>query len=161
MVVELERKTFENLGDMELITACIEPTIIQIRGQDLSVKAEKIAELHPGQQALCMFRILFPAQGTADGYASWVSYLLEQPGYWKGILGGLRFFGDTAMIALLEETAHIIGSRAATDSLMPTNDEPMLLPPLFEQFQDRFADSVRMIGTYIRSNPDEFVEWKA
>ncbi|WP_193726506.1 hypothetical protein [Paenibacillus guangzhouensis] len=153
----MEKMMFDRLGDMELISACIEPTILQIRGRELSVKAEKIAELHPGQQALCMFRLLFPAQGSADGYASWVSYLHEQPGYWQGIMGGLRFFGDTSMIALLEETAETLGLRTTADRTAV--DVQSSLPPLFEQFQVCFADSLQLISAYIRSNPDAFVTW--
>jgi hypothetical protein len=72
-LVEMKRKDLELFGDVDLLMTCIEPTILQLRGRDFSVKSQIISQLYSGQQALCMFRILYPAKNSAVDYYSWIS----------------------------------------------------------------------------------------
>jgi hypothetical protein len=91
-------------------------------------------------------------------YYSWISYLLEQPNYWIGVIDGLHFFGDTPMIQLLEETAQILQAKTRETSLEDNSELQTKIIPLFERFQSIVSDSVKRISLYIRSNPVEFVQ---
>lgn len=90
--VPMERTTFYSLSDERLGYACMEPTFMKIRAKSPAVKNEAIAQLSRGQRALCMFRILYDhSSKSAEEYYGWLSYLLDQPGYWSGVLEGLQF----------------------------------------------------------------------
>ncbi|MFD0697561.1 hypothetical protein ACFQZT_26135 [Paenibacillus sp. GCM10027628] len=160
MVVEMDRKDWESFGDVELFMSCMEPTVLQVRGKDPAVKSQVISQLNSGQQALFMFRLLYPATNSAVDYYSWISYLLEQPNYWVGIIDGLRFFGDTSMIRLLEETAGILKARTNEISSEDKIELQAKITPLFEKFQNTVPDYLQQISSYIRSNPEEFVQFK-
>jgi hypothetical protein len=158
LLVDMKRKDWESFSDVDLLMACIEPTILKIRGRDFSAKTQIISKLYSGQQALCMFRILYPAKNSAVDYYSWISYLLEQPNYWIGVIDGLRFFGDTPMIQLLEETAQILDAKTRENSLEDNIELQTKIIPLFKRFLSIVSDSVKRISLYIRSNPVEFVQ---
>jgi hypothetical protein len=160
MLVEMKRQEFESIGDMELIKVCIEPTLLQIRGKNPSLMSQIISQLTPGQQALCMFTVLHPEQSSEAEYYSWVSYLLEQPNYWMGVIGGLRFFSESSMIQLLEETKGILEASNREISLEDNLDLQTKITLFFERFQSIVPDSIKRISLYIRSNPQEFVQLK-
>jgi hypothetical protein len=51
MLAEIERQCFRSMDDKSLIWACVEPTIREIRGRDMSIKSEAHGRLNRGQQA--------------------------------------------------------------------------------------------------------------
>ncbi|MED1739874.1 hypothetical protein P4U97_10240 [Bacillus swezeyi] len=147
----------------------MEPTFLKIRGKDMSVKAQVISQLTKGQQALCMFRVLYDhAKNSVSEYYTWISYLLDKPSYWIGVTGSLRFFGDTSMIRLLDETKEVLEARNRTIGLQWNeatfkdldHDHQLLVTvsSLFERFMEIAPNSLKQISTYIRSNPQEFVK---
>lgn len=107
-LVAMKREVFDSLADERLGLACMEPTFMQIRGKDISVKSETISKLTEGQRALCMFRVMYDhAKNSASEYYAWICYLLDIPDFWTGIMNGLNFFRDTPMISLLNQTKEI------------------------------------------------------
>lgn len=92
-LVTMDRIIFDSLSAERLGWACMEPTFQQIRAQSPEVKNEAFSHLGRGQKALCMFRILYGhSSNSAEEYYGWICYLLDQPGYWDGVLEGLQFF---------------------------------------------------------------------
>jgi hypothetical protein len=83
--------------------------------------------------------------------------LREQPNYWIGVIDGLRFFDDTPIIQLLEETAQILEAKTRETSLEDNIELQTKIIPLFERFQSNISDSVKRISLYIRANPEKFV----
>lgn len=167
-LVAMKKQQFDSLDDERLGWACMEPTLLQIRGKDISVKTEAISRLTQGQRALCMFRVLYDhAKHSASEYYAWISYLLDKPDYWSGVIGGLRFFGDTSMIRVLEKTKEVLESRNAKLGLQWSDaslndldrDQELLnaVTVLFERFLEIAPDIHKQIRTYIRSNPQHFV----
>ncbi|WP_240418738.1 hypothetical protein [Paenibacillus periandrae] len=165
----VKKQDFDSLDDERLGWVCMEPTFLQIRGKDMSVKTQVIAQLTKGQQALCMFRVLYDhAKNSVIEYYAWISYLLDKPGYWSSVNEGLRFFGDTSMIRLLEETQEVLEARnhklgvqwseATFKDLDHDNELLNAVSLLFERFHEIALDSLKQIRTYIRSNPQHFVE---
>ncbi|WP_098745840.1 hypothetical protein [Paenibacillus sp. EZ-K15] len=55
----VKKQDFDSLNDERLGWACMEPTFLEIRGKDMSVKAQVISQLTKGKQVLCMFRVLY------------------------------------------------------------------------------------------------------
>lgn len=168
-LVTVKKQDFDSLDDERLGWACMEPTFLQIRGKDMTVKTQVISQLTKGQQALCMFRVLYDhAKNSVSEYYAWISYLLDKPGYWSGVTDGLRFFGDTSMIRLLEKTKEVLEARnhkmgvlwseATFKDLDHDNELLTAVSLLFERFQEIALDSLKQISMYIRSNPQDFVE---
>lgn len=167
-LVAMNEQDFDSMDDERLGWACMEPTFLQIRGKELSVKTEVISQLTKGQQALCMFRVMYDhAKNSVSEYYTWLSYILDNQGYWSGVTGGLRLFGDIAMIHLLEETKDVLDasnrklglqySDASFKDLDHDNELLTAVNRLFERFLKIAPDSLNIISTYIRSNPEDFV----
>lgn len=83
-LVTMNRESFYSLGDEKLGSACMEPTFMQIRGKSPAVKAEVISQLTRGQQALCMFRVMY-----GHSYKSAAEYYLMDllHAEYTGVLG--------------------------------------------------------------------------
>ncbi|WP_282940848.1 hypothetical protein [Paenibacillus sp. RC67] len=158
MLLEIEQQEFNSLGSTELFIRCTEPTLVQMRVSDPSEKIQIMTELNRSQQAMFMFRLLYPAQNSAVDYYSWLSYLIEQPGYWSGVISGLRFFSEYSLIQLLEESETIL--EAHDKGIQPEHNTELQasLHPLFARFQSLLPESIERISGYIRSNPEEFVQ---
>lgn len=169
--VPMERTTFNSLSDERLGYACMEPTFMKIRAKSPAVKNEAIAQLSRGQRALCMFRILYDhSSKSAEEYYGWLSYLLDQPGYWSSVLEGLQFFEDAPLIQLLEESKELFEARnlragtgwneAAITDLEADPELQEAVTTLYAQYQELTAHSLRIIAGYIRANPDEFIVFR-
>ncbi|KWX78767.1 hypothetical protein [Paenibacillus jilunlii] len=170
MLVAMERKDFDTYCDERLAWACMEPIFMPIRGKSPALKAAAIKELGKGQRALCMFRIMYDhsCHSPAELYA-WSSYLLDQPGYWSGVLEGVRFFADDALRELLEETQERLEARnrrlglewgdAGLRDLETDQDLLQIITVLYDRFQRIIPKSHALIAEYIRAHPDEFVEF--
>ncbi|MBY9079645.1 hypothetical protein KIH86_01435 [Paenibacillus sp. HN-1] len=103
MRTEMSRADFDAVRDHNLGQVCVEPVFRQIRGKSMAVKGEALAQLNEGQQAVCMFEILYRhAVNSPEEHYGWISYLLSQPSMWQEVLRGLEFFQDTALIPVLE-----------------------------------------------------------
>ncbi|MBP2115493.1 hypothetical protein [Paenibacillus silagei] len=167
-LVTMDRITFESLSAERLGWACMEPTFQQIRAKSPEVKNEAISHLGRGQRALCMFRILYGhSSNSAEEYYGWICYLLDQPGHWEGVLEGLQYFGDFALIQLLEESKGIFAARnrrvgrgwgeAAIPDLNTDSELQTAVSGLYTRYQQITSGSLRIIAEYIRANPEQFV----
>ncbi len=166
-IVTMKQAEFDTLSDERLGWACVESTLLGIRGKDATTKAETISSLNRSQQALCMFRVFYDhAKDSASEYYSWVSYLLETPGYWLGVTGGLRYFGDQSLLLLLEDTKQIIDERnkplnvqmgVGSINLEQDNELSHTVDRLYGRFQEIVPDSLKRISSFIRSNQQDFV----
>lgn len=167
-LVEMKSVTFHSLSDEKLETACMEPTFMQIRGKSPAVKEEIISQLTRGQQALCMFRVMYGhSYKSAPEYYAWISYMLSIPGYWDLVMEGVRFFDESGMGRLLEETRVCLEARNrrltltwedATLMDMERDAElPGLVNSLFERFERIAPMTHSRVANYIRQCPGEFV----
>ncbi|NUU62124.1 hypothetical protein [Paenibacillus agri] len=167
-LVTVKQHDFDALDDERLGWICMEPTFQQIRGKEMSVKTQVISQLTKGQQALCMFSVLYDhAKNSVSEYYAWISILLDTPGYWSSVTEGLHFFSDTSMISLLDETKEVLEARNRrlgvqwSDATFKDLDQDHELLDtvtlLFERFLTLSQGSLQQISAYIRLNPQEFV----
>ncbi len=168
MLVTMKRQVFNSLDHANLASTCIEPTLQQLHGINPAVRSQVYAQLTPGQLALFMFRVLYDHAGNpaADLYC-WASYLLSQANTWSAIKAGSRYFGDDAMLQLLEEiegaleAKHQPGDAHRRDALpWDLDDDPQLFASMNQlnaTFHEIAPTTLKLIGMYIQKNPSEFV----
>lgn len=168
MLVTMKRQAFDSLDPAALGWACIEPTLQQVHGISPTVRSQVLAQLTPGQRALFLFRVLYDHVGdsAADLYC-WVSYLLSEAKKWSAIKAGSRYFGDDAMLHLLEEIEGLLEARhqegdALRRDALPwdLDDDPELFASISQlnaTFHEIVPTTLKLIGVYIRNNPSEFV----
>ncbi len=172
MLVTMKRQLFESLGDIELANACIGPTIEQIRGKDVTVKARVYAQLTIAQRALLMFWVLYGhSQGGVAQFYCEVDYLLSQPEMWPELKAGMRFFGDDAMAELLEEMEQVyrvLESRISQENITRRNvsakdiDDDAELHTVVRRLDAMYREiapaTPKRVYAYIRNNPGEFLQ---
>lgn len=88
MSATMKWQLFDSLDDVELAKVSIEPTIQQIRGKALTVKARVYAQLTIGKRALLMFWILYghSRNGMTQFFCE-VDYLLSE--MWPELKAGM------------------------------------------------------------------------
>lgn len=167
-LVTMKQAEFDTLSDERLGWACVEHTLLGVRGKNAEAKEQVITSLNRSQQALCMFRVFYDhAKDSASEYYSWVAYLLQTPGYWPGVIGGLRYFDDQSMLQLLEDTKQVIEERnnrlnvpmeiASFKDLEQDIELSHAVNRLYERFQEIVPESLKRISTFIRENQQDFV----
>ncbi|MDN5387588.1 MULTISPECIES: hypothetical protein [Bacillus] len=164
-LVTITQAEFDTLSDERLGWICVESTLLSIRGKDATAKSEAITNLNRSQRALCMFRVFYDhAKDSAQEFYSWVSYLLQAPGYWTGVTGALRYFGDENLLKLLEDTKQVIETNgynphAGVSAFKELERQGLLhtMNELYERFQGIVSGSLKRISSFIRSNPQDFV----
>ncbi len=168
MLVTMKRPVFDSLDYAALGLACVEPTILQVRGKNPAVKRQAYLQLNTGQRAVFMFWVLYGHVGNSiDEFYCWVCHLQSQPETWSELKAGLRYFDDEAMLHLLEETESLLGARNRHGDGMRRDvcardlvDDRELLTSadrLNAVFRKLVPTSLKIIGAYIRNNPAEFV----
>lgn len=157
-LVEMKKQAFDALTDAELVLACTDPAVSALQGKEGADKASVIGSLHPDQQQVFMIRLLYPACHSEPDFQAWIRYLLDTPGYWQGVQGGLHFFGETEFIRMLDEAKEAIEGNvplSRTNAAIP----PPEISPLYEQFKSAFDDTMQRISRYIRIHPGSFVQF--
>jgi hypothetical protein len=171
----ISKQAFEALNGFDLGEELVRPVVLQTRGQRMEKKHEVFEQLTQGQRALFSFWIL---QGHArDG---WLMFLQEcaaagvTDAYLAIIKAGLRQLHDQAMLdhVLAAEALYREG-QATLAECWETSEEDLdpaqrlayteiqqdfsrMDPILFK----RLDESMKILETYIRANPEEFVAWE-
>jgi hypothetical protein len=174
LLIKMRRDTFNGLDDEALGTACVDPIIkaykeIQTRGDDFSTGLYK--DLSRGQQALFVFRAYYNHVMKSDAnFYWWSAYFMAHPGRWTGLKSGLRFFCDSTTIHVLESMEEILIKRDHPRSLEnldvsadDLNHDPVLMSsvsPLYDNLREAVLITHRTIGSYIRNNPNDFVQFE-
>jgi hypothetical protein len=172
MVVTMKRQDFDSLEPVALAWACIEPTIQQIYGKDFQVKSRVYDHLTTGQRALLMFHVLYghTPNGVAEFY-SLIPYLPGQSAIWAELKAGMNYFGEDAMLRLVEEMEEVYsilearkqqeGTEWRDVGVMDLENDPELLKSidrLDANYHQIAPATLKRIGTYIHNNPREFVQ---
>ena len=168
MLVRMKRQVFDSLDPAALAWECIKPIALPLRGKHPTVKSQVYAQLTAGQQALFVVQVLYNHAGeeAAELYC-WVSMLLRDPQAWGAIKAGVRYFGDEAMVRLLEQLESVLEARHQQEEMQEREALPWDLdedPELFTSmsqlnttFHALAPASLELMGGYIRKAPSEFV----
>ena len=168
MLVTMKRQVFDSLDPAALAWECIRPIVLPLRGKHPIVKSQVYAQLTSGQQALFVVQVLFNHAGeeAAELYC-WVSTLLRDPQAWGAIKAGVCYFGDEAMMHLLEQLESVLEARHHQAETPQREALPWDLdedPELFTSMSQLNATfhalapiSLKLMGGSIRQAPSEFV----
>ncbi|MBA3945216.1 MAG: hypothetical protein H0X37_11710 [Herpetosiphonaceae bacterium] len=168
MLVPMMQDTFHTLDDETLGWVCIEPTHRLMLQNGPANNAQLVAQLTQGQHALLLFQVLHQHAGTeVDEFYGWMTYLLTEPQKWAGIAGALRWFGDEAMLQLLNEVVQRLGTPDAVERCVgaPKNLEEdaqlsAAVSRLYARYREIIPATLLRVSTYIRTNPQEFVHFE-
>jgi hypothetical protein len=172
MLVTVKQKDFEEWNDTLLIWKCIEPTILQIRGKNFTIKSEAYSHLTAGQRALLMFQMLYGHTSTGiEDFFSHQSYLLSNQGVWSQQEKGMQYFGDCDMVQLLErmEAVYLSLTTEEFKANVEQHNVPITgidkgvelsetLSLLNKSLRDTLPLTIKRVAAYIRNNVDEFVQ---
>jgi hypothetical protein len=175
LLVSMQLEAFEALDDEALESACFEPIIqaykkIQTEGGDFSTGLFK--ELSRGQQALFVFRAWFnhAVKSEADFYW-WSAYFMAQPERWSGLKKGLIFFGDRAILQVIERIEEILNRRNHPRSLenfdvsfnADLKNDPELMSSVIQLYHNLHvaaSTTHTLISAWIRDHPNDFVQFE-
>ena len=168
MLVTMKRQLFDSLDPVALPWECIGPIALPLRGKHPTVKSQVYAQLTAGQQALFAVQVFQNHAGEEAGdFYGWVCTLLRDPQAWGAIKAGVRYFGDEAMIHLLEQIENVLEARHRQGATRQRDPLPWDLdadPELFTSMSQLNATfhaiaptTLKLMGAYIRKNPSEFV----
>lgn len=172
MLITINRELFNSLDNISLIWTCIEPTINQIRGKNFMVKREFSSYLSNSQRSLLMFQILYghTVNGVIEFY-NHLSYILSEKGIWSELKKGIEYFGEYSLANLIveiEDAYHTIeknhckeGSGCADLTNINKDSELNLrIDTLNKRLSELLPSAIKSISSYIRNNPDEFVQFE-
>lgn len=172
MLVAINKEVFNSLDNISLIWTCIEPTIKQIRGKNFMVKREFSSHLSNGQRSLLMFQIVYghTVNGVIE-FFNHLSYILSEKGIWSELKKGMEYFGEYSMANLIveiEDTYHRIEKNYCKEGsgcldITNINKDPELkirIDTLNKCLSGLLPEVIKSIGSYIRNNPNEFVQFE-
>jgi len=179
MLLIISRQEFDSIDDTLLWSACFEPIIKvykvrmseQTHLSDHEIKSQFYEELTDGQRALFMFLAFYNhAKKSLEEFYWWNAYYLAQPKIWSEIAAGLRYFNADSMLQILKEMEKILTARNYPRSLEKFNvthedlnhDSELLklISPLNSMFNDNSLTTLKIIGKFIRNNPNEFMQFE-
>lgn len=161
MLAAMNKELFNSLDNASIIWACIEPTIKKIRGKDFTVKRDAYDELTMGQRALLMFQIIYGH--TSSGilqFFSYVPYVPSGKGIWHELKKAMEYFKDYSMLKIFSELEK---DYLAFEEKIHAADDPELVSAIEQHdkmYRDTIPETIKLIGTYIRNNPSEFVKFE-
>jgi hypothetical protein len=154
MKPKINHGKFKSLDDSELIRACLEPVIKQIRGKNFDIKSDTYAQLNAGQRALLMFWVFYShAQNGLAQFFGEVGYLLDNPGVFSEFTRAMEYFKDPDMQEIMAGMEDIYA--AAKGGKCDTQEDTARLE---EEYRKSAPFSLKLAANYIRDNPFIFVE---
>lgn len=146
----MNQNEINQLSDDQLIWACAQPLIWQVRGKDPLTKAGYMKTLSEAQRALFLFHVMFGhAHHGMALFFQQIAYIAESMDFWAALKASMRYFEDDEMLNLIGRM------ESAYSALKQGNVIP--LEELDEQYNQRIASTLGLIGSYIRNNPAEFM----
>lgn len=170
----MNQQVFDSLDDASLIWACTEPTILKIRGKNFTIKTDAYTHLSIGQRALLMFQIMYghTSTGVVEFYCL-IPYLPSKSGIWQELKKGMEYFKDYSMLHLLgemegdyyalEEKRRREGIERLDICINSLDKNAELLSSIKQHdimFHETIQKTIKLIGTYIRNNPTEFIQFQ-
>jgi hypothetical protein len=148
-LVQITTQELTGLDDVALVRRCIEPTIFKIRGTDMAWRLRVYATLTSGQKALLGFWIVFThgRNGWSSLHAD-LQHLMGHDQFWAGIKHAARSFG---LPELLDST------QAFERQLAAPAPNPMVVARLDERLVRSLPEGIRVVASFVRANPAEFV----
>lgn len=177
LIVKMKKQEFDQLAQEAICKACFEPLILvyknrvaeQNTGDQTMVKELFYKELTKGQRALFVFNVYYDhASESLDEFYWWSAYFMAQPKIWSAIKAGLQYFGDAAMLLILEKIEVVLKKHNHPSSLegftvsrknLDCNKELLAsIRLLHVTFNETAPLTIKIINEYVLSNQREFLK---
>lgn len=148
----MTKNELTKLNDEQLIWACAQPLIWQVRGKDPLIKAQYMKTLSDAQRALFLFQVMFGhAHHGMKLFFEQIAYIAESMDFWAALKSSMKYFNDEQMLSLVGkmESAYIV--------LKQGNDCSAVLDALEKQYSASIPSTLNLIGACIRNNLSEFI----
>ncbi|MFD0589009.1 hypothetical protein ACFQZE_13485 [Paenibacillus sp. GCM10027627] len=172
ILATMDEKYYESLSAEELGTACFAPIIraykeAETNGDDF---VETVFNgLSQGQQQLFPIWALYVhIRKSETEFYWWSAYFMARPLRWRGVFGGLRFFGDTATLAVLEKMETELKARnhprsldrfdVAYGDLEQDAELDAVMKGLYGKLLDALPYTIEIISSSIRNKHEQFLE---
>lgn len=178
MLLKLNKDVFDSIDDAELWSVCFEPIISvykdkmsqQTSDNEQEIKLEFYRLLNDGQRALFMFLAFYNhAKKSLGEFYWWSAYYYAQPKVWKEIKASFMRFETEDMLQILEKMEDLLSDRnyprslveftATFEDIHHDSELLMLISPLNDKFIECSPWTLLKIGKYIRSNPNDYVQF--
>lgn len=171
MLVNMDPRVFKSLDVIELGWACMAPILEPLRGKNPAVKSKVYSELSSGQQRLFMFYAFYNhAVKSAPEFYWWSAYYLAQPGLWSELGTKLGDAGSEDFVRLLKETEEVLRRHNHPRSFDTFDASPediqqdallkQSVISLYATFCEVTLLMRKELGEYVRSHPEEFVQFE-
>jgi hypothetical protein len=96
-----------------------------------------------------------------EQFFSHLSYLLTNKGMWTPLKNGMLYFGAHEMVQLLDEMNTMYDNSKAEEFDQIEKDTPLFskLGRLNILLNKILPSTIILVGSYIRSNPEQFVQF--
>ncbi len=149
----MTRNELSEINDEQLIWACAQPLIWQVRGKDPLTKARFMKTLSEAQRALFLFQVMYGhAHHGMALFFQQIAYIAESMDYWAALKSSMRYFDDTDMLNLIGKMEEAYHAQAKGIECGEQLNE------LDEKYGQRIPLTLERIGAYIRNNPAEFIK---
>lgn len=168
MLVKMKQEMWETLEDRALVWACIEPTMMRVRGKSLDVKADVYQGLTQGQQTLMLFQIFYGHTRSVGEFYWFACDYLSMPNLWERMKEGLRHCGCWELLNVYGEIEGLLAPKvkaAAANNreitVLDLEHDPhlrMSVLPLYEKYRAAAGEALLQFAAMIRRSPEQFLD---
>ena len=161
----MNRNELLELHDEQLVTACIGPLLMRLRGTSDSSKADAYGELSPARQSLFLLRVLDGhARGSDWEYYIWTGMLLQSQEKWGGhtrchpATGSRQAAGTAGAYSRIHRkhaAAPNLPAAPAASDLERNPELAMEICELHQQYTQHVQEAYRLAAIAIRLYPEE------
>jgi hypothetical protein len=156
--VEMSKDHFTTCDNFYLGWECIEPVVMEIRGKAPDYKERVYSQLNEGQKALFSFYIYFNhAKNSLEEFIWWSNHYYSQPEIWAELKKGIRYLNLTNFEIFVEKFEEM---REEMVEVRSSSIDIDTYCTLFFIFGDHVTSTLEQISHYIKTHPDEFIQFK-
>ena len=153
MIISMNRQIFESLANEDAGHTCFEPIVREYQSKRLLNSGDNIADfkskflksLTKGQRALFMFFVYYDhAIKSKNEFQQFNKYFLDTPNI-AAVKAGVKYFNDDAMFEFITKLEAL--------GTIEYND----FDTRYNLFYEISTKTLNIIGSYIKSNPLEFI----
>lgn len=151
----MRQKDFNLLDDEKIIWICVEPIVQAVRGKHPQIKSQVIMQLNNGQRALFFFQVLYGhANHGISQFFHQISYLMDTVDIWSALKSGVKYFGDIEMLGLIEKMENAYYTEAKESG------NTVFFEELDRLYKEMIPSTVKLVGSFIRNHPAEFIQFQ-
>ncbi|MNO16538.1 hypothetical protein D3C76_62190 [compost metagenome] len=166
MLVEMNFAELRSMDVQSISWKCVEPLLMQVRGQSIVVKESLVQQLNPAQVAIFMFYAFHNHIGSAAELYWFTQYYMTDVQAWPAIKNGVHFYEDQVMLDILEEVESIVTARnhqeagswleARPSDLEQDGELSTAIQRMYDKYRAASAQTISKMNAYVSQHLNEF-----